>query len=79
MKLIKVFSRTMIKIYEIDTSFHSNNDENLNDLPSEINYSEGKNRYYENYVSFPCDNVTVTTAINTEPCDSSVTSTVKRP
>ena len=69
----------MMKINEIDMSFQSNKDENLNDLPSEINYSESKNKYYENCVSFPYDDVTVTTAINTEPCDSSVTSTGKRP
>ena len=33
----------MMKTNEIEMSFQSNNDENLNDIPSEINYSEGKN------------------------------------
>ena len=32
------------------------------------------NGSYKNSVSFPYDDVTVTTATNTEPCDSSVTS-----
>ena len=43
-----------------------------------MNYSEGKNKRYKNSVSFPYDDFTVTTAMNTEPCDSSVTSTGKR-
>ena len=68
-----------MKIYEIDKSFHSNNDESLSDLPSEMNYSERKIDGKDNSVSLPYDDVTVTTAMNTEPCDSPVTSTGKRP
>ena len=45
MKQTKVFTQTMMKIYEMDKTFHSNNDEKLSDLPSEMNYSEGKYRW----------------------------------
>ena len=51
----------MMKINEIDMSFQSNNDGNLNDLPSEINHSESKN-WYKTSVPFPYDDITITTA-----------------
>ena len=59
---------------EIDLSFQSNNDEDLNYQQSEIINSVGKNKWYENSISFPYDRVTVTTATSTESCDMSITS-----
>ena len=51
----------MMKINEIDMCFWSNNDENLNDLPSEINYSEVKSKQYEKSVSFTHDDDIIST------------------
>ena len=59
---------------QIDLSFQSNIDENLNDAPSEINYSVGKSKRYEDSVSFLYDDDTVTTDMSTQSCNGSVTS-----